>query len=147
MVYGIAKKIKRRSIRQDNPNIGVSLEKTRGGLGRRKAKNGDRALLRQNRVKLVFCREKKFKNHGILFESISAQYILMKTIPIHAWPKALPESTITAYNSKTRRNRSDIKLLNPPPIPPDEATIRRLNELAASKPFCTCYRVRKHEFL
>ena len=71
----------------------------------------------------------------------------MKTDPIHAWPPALPESTITAYNSKTRRSRPDSKLLVPPPVPPDDATIRRLNELAARKPFCTHYKVRKHDLL
>ncbi|HVU96106.1 MAG TPA: hypothetical protein VHE34_12820 [Puia sp.] len=71
----------------------------------------------------------------------------MKTNPIHAWPLALPESTISAYNSKTRRSRSGSKLLIPPPAPPDEATIRHLNELAKRKPFCTHYKVRKHELL
>jgi hypothetical protein len=75
------------------------------------------------------------------------QYILMKTTPTPAWAQALPESTIAAYNSKTRRSRSDSKLLLPPPTPPDEATIRRLNELAAGKPFCIHYKVRKHEIL
>jgi len=71
----------------------------------------------------------------------------MKTNPIHAWPLALPESTITAYNANIRRSQSGSKLLVPPPTPPDEATIRRLNELACRKPFCTHYRVRKHELL
>jgi hypothetical protein len=75
------------------------------------------------------------------------QYFLMMTNPIHAWPLALPESTITAYNSKTRRNRSGSKMAIPPPSPPDEATIRRLNELAAAKPFCSLYKVRKYDLL
>jgi hypothetical protein len=71
----------------------------------------------------------------------------MKTNPINAWPLALPESTIAAYNSKTRRSRSGLKLLVSPPAPPDEATIRRLNELAAKNPFCTHYKVRKYDLL
>jgi len=71
----------------------------------------------------------------------------MKTNPIQAWPLALPESTIAAYNSKTRRNRSGSKLIVPPPTPPDEATIRRLNELAGKNPFCIYYKVRKYDLL
>jgi len=71
----------------------------------------------------------------------------MKKNPIHAWPLALPESTIVAYNSKTRRTRSDAKLLVPPPAQPDETTIRHLNELAKKKPFCSHYKARKHELL
>jgi hypothetical protein len=31
--------------------------------------------------------------------------------------------------------------------PPDEKTIRQLNELAASRPFCTLHHVKKHEIL
>jgi hypothetical protein len=40
-----------------------------------------------------------------------------------------------------------VKLLLPPPTAPDEATIRRLNQLATKYPFCPHYRVRKHELL
>jgi hypothetical protein len=73
--------------------------------------------------------------------------MIMKTNPIQAWPLALPESTIAAYNSKTRRNRTGAKLIAAPPAIPDEVTIRRLNELAGMSPFCAHYKVRKYELL
>ncbi len=66
---------------------------------------------------------------------------------IQAWPAALPESTITTYSIQTRKNRPGVVKLLAPPTPPDEATIRRLNDLATKNPFCTHYKVRKHELL
>jgi hypothetical protein len=35
----------------------------------------------------------------------------------------------------------------PSVTPPDEKTIRKLNELAASRPFCSLHHVKKHETL
>jgi hypothetical protein len=71
----------------------------------------------------------------------------MKTNSINARPPELSESTINAYGQQTRRSRTGaIKLLQPP-TPPDEATIRRLNELAQQNPFCTLYRCKKYDLL
>jgi hypothetical protein len=71
----------------------------------------------------------------------------MKTNSIHAWPSALPESKISIFSSPTRRNRTGVVKKILPPDPPDEATIRRLNELARKNPFCTHHRVRKYDLL
>ncbi|MBS1601230.1 MAG: hypothetical protein JST42_01085 [Bacteroidetes bacterium] len=63
------------------------------------------------------------------------------------WPGILPESTMTVYPGKSTRNKPAlIKRLELPP-PPDEATIKKLNELAAKHPFCSLHRVKKHETL
>ena len=71
----------------------------------------------------------------------------MKTNSINASPPALSESTITAYSNQARRSRAGVTKLLPPPTPPDDATIRRLSELAAQNPFCTMYHCKKHELL
>ncbi|HXB06220.1 MAG TPA: hypothetical protein VNW04_03875 [Puia sp.] len=71
----------------------------------------------------------------------------MKTNSINAWLPALPESTTSTFTVKPRRNKPGIPLLLQPPNPPDEETIRRLNELASKNPFCIRYKVREHELL
>ena len=54
---------------------------------------------------------------------------------------------MTAHSATTRKNKPGlIKLLNAP-APPDEATVRKLNELATRQPFCKLHRVRKHDLL
>ena len=51
---------------------------------------------------------------------------------------------MTAYTKTQRPGRGVVKLM-PPPNPPDEATIRKLNDLAAKHPFCNLHRVKKHD--
>jgi hypothetical protein len=70
----------------------------------------------------------------------------MKTNSRVSHPYILPESSLIAYPT-TRKNRPAIIKLLPPPVQPDEKTIRRLNELAAKHPFCTFYKVRKYDLL
>jgi hypothetical protein len=54
---------------------------------------------------------------------------------------------MTAHAGKSRLSRSGlVKRLDSPPQP-DEITIRKLNELAATPPFCTLHKVKKHEIL
>lgn len=63
------------------------------------------------------------------------------------WPTLLPEPNMTAHTGKSRLSRPGlIKRLDSPP-PPDELTIRKLNELAAKHPFCTLHKVKKYEIL
>lgn len=71
----------------------------------------------------------------------------MKPSSLAAWPSTLPEISITGHSSNTRRNRLGAIKLVSPPEPPDEETVRRLNELAKKNPFCTCHKVKKHETL
>jgi hypothetical protein len=61
-----------------------------------------------------------------------------------SWPAMSPEAmlTVTHHQQKPRM----ISLL-PPPSPPDEKTVRRLNALASNPPFCKHHRVRKHDTL
>jgi hypothetical protein len=70
----------------------------------------------------------------------------MKTNSPVSHPTILPESSLIAY-PVTRKNRPGIVKLLPPPVPPDEKTIRRLNEIAAKHPFCTFYKARKYDLL
>jgi hypothetical protein len=70
----------------------------------------------------------------------------MKTNSLVSRPSLLPEPTLTAFQI-THRNRQVFKKYLPNVTPPDEKTIRRLNELAASRPFCSLHRVKKHEVL
>jgi len=71
----------------------------------------------------------------------------MKTKMITSWPSLLPEpssaTTMTAY--PVRKKRQAVVKLLPPPTPPDEGTIYRLNALAAKHPFCNSHKVKKHE--
>jgi hypothetical protein len=69
----------------------------------------------------------------------------MKTNVITAWPSALPDATIAPFSTSTSRSRPGVVKLLPAPTPPDEETIRRLNELAAKNPFCSMHKVKKHE--
>ena len=69
------------------------------------------------------------------------------TNSIITWPALLPESNMTAHAGKSRLSKPGVvKRLDSPP-PPDELTIRKLNELAAKRPFCTPHKVKKYEIL
>lgn len=58
----------------------------------------------------------------------------------------LEEPTLTAFNtSKINRQRPGFVKLLPPPPQPDEKTLMELNALAARHPFCTVYKVKKHD--
>jgi len=72
----------------------------------------------------------------------------MKTKLLADWPALLPEKSLTAYPTKgqQRQTQGVIKLMPPVP-PPDEKTIRELNELASTRPFCTFRKVRRHDTL
>ena len=70
----------------------------------------------------------------------------MKTSSLAIWPTILSESPMTAYTKAPRARPGVIKLM-PPPTPPDEATVRKLNDLAAKHPFCALHRVKKHDML
>jgi hypothetical protein len=72
----------------------------------------------------------------------------MKATHLHAWPIVVSEKDIITYSSKpTRRKKPGVIKALQPLTPPDEATIRRLNELAASKPFCTHQKVKRFDLL
>lgn len=72
----------------------------------------------------------------------------MKTKSLASWPALLPENALTAYNpSKTQRQKQGVVKLMPPIPPPDEKTIRELNELASRRPFCAFRKVRRHDTL
>ena len=74
----------------------------------------------------------------------------MKTTTLTAWPSLLPEpstkSKMIGYPTSRKSKNGVIKLL-PMPTPPDDATIRKLNELATQAPFCRLHKVKKHELL
>jgi hypothetical protein len=70
----------------------------------------------------------------------------MKTNSLAIWPTVLAETPMTAY-TKTPRPRQGVIKLMPPTAPPDEATIQKLNELAAKQPFCRLHKVKKHDML
>jgi hypothetical protein len=63
------------------------------------------------------------------------------------WPALLPESTMTVHPGKSIRSKPALLKRITLPSPPDEATIKKLNELAAKHPFCTLHRVKKHDTL
>ncbi|HMI61702.1 MAG TPA: hypothetical protein VK518_12355 [Puia sp.] len=63
------------------------------------------------------------------------------------WPPLLPEPNMTTHAGKSRQSRSGLVKRLGSPAPPDELTIRNLNELATKRPFCTLYKVKKHEIL
>jgi hypothetical protein len=60
-----------------------------------------------------------------------------------SWPAMNPEALIVTH----RQQRPRMINLPPPPTPPDEKTVRRLNALASKPPFCKLHRVRKHDTL
>ncbi|WP_431216741.1 hypothetical protein ACQ86N_20545 [Puia sp. P3] len=64
-----------------------------------------------------------------------------------SWPTLLSESTMTVHPGKSSRNKPALIKRITLPAPPDEATIQRLNELAAKHPFCSLHRVKKHDTL
>lgn len=70
----------------------------------------------------------------------------MKTSSLVILPKNLSERPMTAVTKVEWPGTGIVKLM-PPPHPPDEATIRKLNELAAKHPFCAFRRVKKHDTL
>jgi hypothetical protein len=71
----------------------------------------------------------------------------METNTLTNWPVLLPESTMIAYNTKAIRQQSGVLSLLAAPEPPDENTIRKLNELAAKHPFCILHRVKRYDML
>ena len=71
----------------------------------------------------------------------------METNTLTNWPVLLPESTMIAYTTKARRQRSGVINLLAAPEPPDENTIRKLNELAAKHPFCILHKVKRYDML
>jgi hypothetical protein len=52
-----------------------------------------------------------------------------------------------AHAGKTKQSKPGLVKRLDSPAPPDELTIRKLNELAAKRPFCTLHKVKKHEIL
>jgi hypothetical protein len=70
----------------------------------------------------------------------------MITNTLVSWPSILPEPTAIAFQ-KIRSTRPALIKHLPVVTQPDEKTIRQLNELAASRPFCNLHHVKKHEIL
>jgi hypothetical protein len=70
----------------------------------------------------------------------------MKANTLVSWPSIHPKPTAIAFQKRRSNKPTLIKHL-PMATPPDEKTIRQLNELAASRPFCTLHHVKKHEIL
>jgi hypothetical protein len=72
----------------------------------------------------------------------------MKKKSVAAWPAHLPESSIAVYNPVKSQKRTSgvVKLMQPVP-PPDEKTVRDLNALASTPPFCTFRKARRHDTL
>ncbi len=78
------------------------------------------------------------------FQSAAQRHQLqMKSNFLASQPFVSP-GKLTAFNTKSIRRNGVIKLL-PAPAPPDEKTIRELNELAAKHPFCSLHKVKKHD--
>jgi hypothetical protein len=71
----------------------------------------------------------------------------MKTNALAIRPILLPESPMIAYSRKPRQQRSGVIKLLAVPNPPDENTIRALNELATKRPFCSPHKVKRHDTL
>jgi hypothetical protein len=61
------------------------------------------------------------------------------------WPTLLSEPNMTAHAGKARKSRTGLVKRLDSPAPPDEQTIRKLNELAAQRPFCTLHKVKRYE--
>ncbi|MBN8853415.1 MAG: hypothetical protein J0H07_16275 [Sphingobacteriales bacterium] len=72
----------------------------------------------------------------------------MKEKSLATWPALLPESSIPIYNPGKSQQRSSgvVKLLQSVP-PPNEKTIRDLNALASTPPFCTFRKARRYDML
>jgi len=62
-------------------------------------------------------------------------------------PILLLQPPLTAYNTKTQRQKKGVLKRMPVPAPPDATTIRKLNALAAKHPFCALHKVKKHDTL
>jgi|GEM_PF-961772 len=72
----------------------------------------------------------------------------MKTKSLSKLPALQSERSLVAYNSdKTQRHRQGVVKLMPPTPPPDEKTIRELNRLASTRPFCAFRKGRRHDML
>lgn len=69
----------------------------------------------------------------------------MKTKSLTSLSALQPEHSLTAH--KTQRPKQGVVKLMPPTPPPDEKTIRELNRLASSRPFCAFRKVRRHDML
>jgi hypothetical protein len=69
----------------------------------------------------------------------------MTTNSLSNWTSITPERNMTALRS--RRQKSSVVKLITHPAPPDENTIRHLNELASRRPFSTPHKVKKHDTL
>lgn len=71
----------------------------------------------------------------------------MITNSLYNRPLIAPERNMVALHSRSHRQKSGMVKLIISPAPPDENTIRRLNALASRRPFCTRYKVKKHDTL
>jgi hypothetical protein len=71
----------------------------------------------------------------------------MKATDMHAWPELVPESTRTTFSIQSKKKKPGLLKSLQAPAPPDESTIRRLNELASTPPFCNPHKVKKHDLL
>jgi len=72
----------------------------------------------------------------------------MKTKSLAEWPALLPEKLLTAYPAKVQqRQKQGVVKLMPPVPPPDEKTVRELNDLASTRPFSAFRKVRPHDTL
>ena len=72
----------------------------------------------------------------------------MKKESSHVLPAHQPEHSLIAYSSKTQHQKpGGIVKLMPPVPPPDEKTIRELNRLASTQPFCAFRKGRRHDTL
>lgn len=68
----------------------------------------------------------------------------MKTNALIPWPEMFPHPGLT---TKFLRKRQGVVKRLSLPAHPDQDTIRKLNDLAAKKPFCIVHRVKKHDML
>jgi len=72
----------------------------------------------------------------------------MKTKSLAQWPALLPEKSLTAYPVKAQqRPKQGVVKLMPPVPPPDEKTIKELNDLASTRPFCAFRKCRRFDTL
>jgi hypothetical protein len=71
----------------------------------------------------------------------------MTTNSLSNYPSLAAEHSMTAINTRPRRQRAGVVKLITSPAPPDENTVHKLNALAGSRPFCTRHKVKKHDTL
>jgi hypothetical protein len=75
----------------------------------------------------------------------------MKPKSITSWSPISSDATrtasMTAYTTTAKKGKPGLIKLLTPAAPPDEATVRKLNELATRPPFCKLHRVKKHDLL